>query len=175
MLDLLLSIPMISYLLIPAMSSYPTSLNIIFFYITWITLVMSSPPLKVEIVGTLAIRVLLYLVPSVLFFLFDVLLPSAAVVIKAQGAAGLPVNNKGKRCWKRALKVVAWAVFNLFLGILLQGLVEVLLTKVLRMKSSIRVVARLPLPWDVVKDLMLGFAGREVYLFTSNYLSIYLP
>ncbi|PGH34733.1 hypothetical protein GX50_02412 [[Emmonsia] crescens] len=175
MLDVLLSIPMISYLLIPAMSSYPTSLNLIFFYITWITLVLSSPPLRVEIVGTVAVRVLLYLLPSLLFFIFDMLLPSAAVVIKAQGAAGLPATRRGKRGGKRALKVAAWAVFNLSMGIVLQGLVEVVLTKMLRAKSAIRVVTRLPLPWDVAKDLALGFVGREVLQYVIHRYTLHSP
>ncbi|KLJ09283.1 hypothetical protein EMPG_15310 [Blastomyces silverae] len=175
MLDLLLSIPMLSYLLIPAMSSYHTSLNIIFFYITWITLVLSSPPLKVEIVGTCAVRVLLYLVPSALFFLFDMLFPSAAVVIKAQGTQGLPAAKKGKRCWKRALKVAGWAVFNLSMSIFLQGLVEAVLTKVLRVKSAIRVAARLPLPWDVLKDLALGLVGREALQYVIHRYILHSP
>ncbi|PGH01377.1 hypothetical protein GX51_05309 [Blastomyces parvus] len=175
MLDLLLSIPMLSYLLIPAMSSYHTSFNIIFFYVTWITLVLSSPPLKVEIVGTCATRILLYLVPSALFFLFDLLLPSAAVVIKAQAAQGLPVSKKGKRCWKRALKVAGWAVFNLFLGIFLQALVETVLTKVLRAKSAIKVAARLPLPWDIVKDLVFGLAGREALQYVIHRYILHSP
>ncbi|OJD10470.1 hypothetical protein ACJ73_09781 [Blastomyces percursus] len=175
MLDLLVSIPMLSYLLIPAISSYNTSLNIIFFYITWITLVLSSPPLKVEIVGTCAVRLLLYLVPSALFFLFDLLFPSAAVVIKAQAALGLPAVKKGKRCRKRALKVASWAVFNLFMSIFLQGLVEVVLTKVLKVKSAIRVAARLPLPWDVVKDLAFGLVGREALQYVIHRYILHSP
>ncbi|EGE78216.1 sterol desaturase [Blastomyces dermatitidis ATCC 18188] len=175
MLDLLLSIPVLSYLLIPAMSSYNTSLNIIFFYITWITLVLSSPPLKVEIVGTCAVRLLLYLVPSALFFLFNLLFPSAAGVIKAQGIQDLPAAKKGKRCWKRALKVAGWAVFNLLMSIFLQGLVEAVLTKVLRVKSAIRVAARLPLPWDVLKDLALGLVGREVLQYAIHRYILHSP
>ncbi|OJD19078.1 hypothetical protein AJ78_00951 [Emergomyces pasteurianus Ep9510] len=175
MLDVLLSIPMISYLLIPAMSSYPTSLNLIFFYITWITLVLSSPPLRVEIVGTVAVRFLLYLVPSMLFFLFDMLFPSAAVVIKAQGATGLPAAKWGKRSGKRALKVAAWTVFNLSMGVVLQAAVEVALTKMLRAKSAIRVVTRLPLPWDVLKDLALGFMGREVLQYVIHRYTLHSP
>ncbi|OAX78060.1 hypothetical protein ACJ72_07637 [Emergomyces africanus] len=166
---------MISYLLIPAMSSYPTSLNIIFFYITWITLVLSSPPLRVEIVGTVAVRFLLYLVPSLFFFLFDMLFPSAAVVLKAQGATGLPAAKWGKRSAKRALKVAAWTMFNLSMGVVLQAVVEVVLTKMLRARSAIRVATRLPLPWDILKDLALGFTGREVLQYVIHRYTLHSP
>ncbi|EEH17913.2 hypothetical protein PABG_00476 [Paracoccidioides brasiliensis Pb03] len=162
MLDALVSIPMISFLLVPALSSYTTSLNLIFFYVTWVTLVLSLPPLRVELVATAAVRVLLYLIPSFIFFLFDVLLPSAAVVIKKRGAAGLPAGKKGKRGGRREAKVAAWAIFNLAWSIAVQGLVEVVLTKVLRIKSAVKIVTSLPMPWDIVKDLVMGFVGREI-------------
>ncbi|PGH07731.1 hypothetical protein AJ79_06208 [Helicocarpus griseus UAMH5409] len=162
MLDTLLSLPLLSYLLIPAMSSYGTSLNLVFFYITWITLVLSLPPLKVELVGTAAVRFVFYLLPSFTFFLFDIIFPSTAIGIKAQGAAGLPTGKRGRRCGKREAKVVGWAVANLCLGIGVQGLVEVVLTRALGWRSALRIAARLPLPWEVVRGLLAGIVGREL-------------
>src|ERR1700761_9551213 len=53
MMDAIVGLPVLSFLLIPTMSSYSTSLNILFFYLTWSTLVLSHPPLKVEIIATL--------------------------------------------------------------------------------------------------------------------------
>lgn len=157
----LLSLPMLSFMLVPAMSSYGTSLNLLFFYITWTTLVLSHSPLKVEIIGTAAVRLLFYLVPSLLFFLFDVLVPSAAVILKTNGADGLPAGKK-KKSGKKEAKVAAWAISNLLLGILVQAAVEIALTKGLGMKSALKVSTRLPLPWGILKDLLRGLLGREV-------------
>ncbi|EAS31485.1 sterol desaturase family [Coccidioides immitis RS] len=157
----LFSIPMLSFLLVPAMSSYGTSLNLLFFYITWTTLVLSHSPLKVEIVGTIAVRLLFYLIPSLIFFLFDVLVPSAAVILKAHGSHGLP-SGKKRKSGKKEAKVAACAVFNLLLGLLVQASIEVCLTKGLKMKSAIKVSTRLPLPWEILTDLLRGLFGREL-------------
>lgn len=160
-MDALFSIPMLSFLLIPTMSSYGTSLNLLFFYLTWTTLVLSHPPLRVEIVGTAAVRLLFYFLPSILFFLFDTLAPSAAVVLKEHGKHGLPQGKK-KKAGKRELKVAAWSTLNLFLGIIAQGVLEYFLTKVLGMKSALKVSTRLPLPWGIAKDLLRALLIREV-------------
>lgn len=169
MLDAILSIPMLSFLLIPAMSSYSTSLNILFFYMTWATLVLSHPPIRVELVGTVAVRLAFYLFPSLLFFLFDIFMPSGAAVLKAQGHAGLPAGKRGKT-GRREAKVAAWSVFNLMLGIGVQGLVELGLTRVLGWKSALKVSTRLPMPWAIVMDLIRGLLGREVGFRVLIYL-----
>lgn len=163
----LFSVPMLSFLLIPTMSSYSTSLNMLFFYLTWTTLVLSHPPLRVEIVGIAAVRLIFFVLPSVLFFLLDTTIPSATAVIKVQGEDGLPGGRK-KKVGKKEIKVAAWAMFNVVLGIVAQGLIERFLTRVLGVKSALRVSTMLPLPWGIVKDLGRGFLGREV-----RYFSIY--
>jgi hypothetical protein len=40
-MDAAVSLPALSFLLIPTMTSYSTSLNLLFFYITWSTLYVS--------------------------------------------------------------------------------------------------------------------------------------
>lgn len=152
---------MLSFLLIPTVASYSTSFNLLFFYLTWTTLVWSHPPLRVEVFGILAVRLLFYLLPSLCFFLFDTLLPSAAVVLKEYGKDGLPQRKK-KKAGKAEAKVAAWSVFNLLSSIVLQGLVEYFLTKVLRRKSALRVSTQLPLPWGTVKDILWMLLAREV-------------
>jgi hypothetical protein len=172
-MDMFFSIPMLSFLLIPTMSSYGTSLNILFFYITWTTLVLSHPPLRVELVGTAAVRLIFFIVPSLLFFLFDTLLPSAAAVIKVQGEDGLPAGRKQKSGIKE-IKVAAWAISNVFLGIAAQGVLEYLLTNVFQVKSALKVSTTLPLPWGIAKDLVRGLLAREVRvtlpLFWTNVI-----
>ena len=169
MIDALLGLPVLSLLLVPTLASYGTSLNLIFFYMTWTTLVMSHDPLRVELFGTLAVRLVFYVVPSVLFFLFDILTPSAAVVVKAQGEMGLPCGSKRGKIRLRDIKVAGWALLNLALGFAAQAAIEELRTKALGWRSALRVSMKLPMPWDMVKELAMGLLVREVsvqpYLF----------
>lgn len=161
-MDAILSLPVLSIFLIPTLSSYSTSLNLVFFYITWSTLVLSHPPLRVEILGTLMVRLLFYLFPSLLFFLFDILTPSAAVVVKAQSDAGLPGGNRRGKIRLKELKVAGWGVLNLVLGVTMQAGVEVIRTQVFGQRSALKVSMTLPMPGEIVKDLVRGTLGREV-------------
>lgn len=163
MLDTIFSLPILSFLLIPTMSSYSTSLNILFFYLTWSTLVLSHPPLRVELVGTLAVRVIFFLVPSTVMFAFDALIPSAAAAMKAQGGAGLPIAMAKRKGEKRAVfKTVGWSLLNLLMSVAMQGIVEFVLTRIVGVRSALRVTTTLPMPWGIMTDLMWGLAGREV-------------
>lgn len=164
MMDALFSIPVLSLFLIPALSSYATSLNLIFFYMTWTTLVLSHPPLRVELFGTAAVRIVFFALPSLLFFLFDILTPSAAVVVKAQGESGLPGGKRRRNIRLKELKVAGWALFNLGLGVAAQAAIESLLVRGFGFRSALKVSMRLPLPWEMVKDMLLGLLGREVSL-----------
>lgn len=157
-MDALFSLPALSFLIIPTFSSYSTSLNLLFFYLTWSTLVLSHPPLKVEILGTLAVRVLFYVLPSTLFLFFDGVLPSAAAGLKAQGNVALPGNGEKGRWWRVALVSVA----NVLLELALQAGVEALFTEVLHIRSALKVTTTLPMPWGIAKDLVRGLLLREV-------------
>lgn len=161
-MDAIFSVPILSLFLVPALSSYTTSLNLIFFYMTWSTLVLSHPPLRVELFGTAAIRLLFYALPSLLFFLFDILTPSAAVVVKAQGESGLPGGKRQRNIRVKELKVAGWSLFNLCLGIAAQAAIESLLVRGLGVRSALKVSMRLPLPWEMFKDMFRGLLGREV-------------
>lgn len=166
----LFSLPIISLLLVPTMTSYATSLNFIFFYMTWSTLVLSHSPLRVELVSSAAVRVLFFVLPSILFFLFDILTPSAAVLVKAQGEAGLPSGRKKRNVRTRELKVVAWSLFNVLLGTILQAAVETLLVQGLAIRSAVKVSMRLPMPWEMGKGLILGLLIREVSIIPCEIL-----
>lgn len=129
---------------------------------TWSTLVLSHPPLRVELFATVIVRLMFYVAPSLLFFLFDILTPSAAVVVKAQGEAGLPSGSRrGKIRWKE-IKIAGWALVNLALGIAVQGGIEMIRTKVFELPSALKVSMKLPMPAEMVKDLIRGTLGREV-------------
>ncbi|KAG2415430.1 hypothetical protein HFD88_006621 [Aspergillus terreus] len=159
------SLPVLSLFLVPTISSYSTSLNLIFFYMTWTTLVLSHPPLRVELFGTAMVRLLFYLLPSLLFFLFDILTPSAAVVVKAQGEAGLPSGKKRGKIRLKELKVAGWAIANLALSIAAQAAIEEARTRLFGLRSALKVSMRLPLPWEIVKDMFCGLLGREILAY----------
>lgn len=160
----LLSSPALSFLLIPTFSSYSTSLNLLFFYVTWSTLILSNSPLKVEVLGTLAIRILFYLLPALGFLAFDGAASDLAVKIKEHGETALPMGkeqggSKG-RWWKVALVSTA----NVLLGVFIQSSVELVFTKVLRIRSALKISTSLPMPWAIAIDLIRGLFLREVGL-----------
>lgn len=129
---------------------------------------LSQPPLRVEVVGTLGVRVLFFLVPSLLFLLFDSIIPSLAVGLKTQGASALPTRTggvhgakkgKGKPKWYR---VLALSVLNTTLSIMLQVVVELLFTEVLGIRSALKITTTLPMPWSIAKDVVRSLVLREV-------------
>lgn len=169
----LLSLPYLSVLLIPTMTSYSTSLNLLFFYLTWSTLVLSHPPLRLEIVATLGVRMLFYVLPSTFFLLFDALLPSAAEGLKAMGSTALPLKNAKRERYIMVGKTVLWSLGNLFLGVLLQVVIEVLLTRFLGMKSALKVTTSLPMPWGIFIDLLRGLVLREIFGYLLHRFTLH--
>jgi hypothetical protein len=153
------------------MTSYSTSLNLLFFYITWSTLVLSHPPLRVEIVGTLAIRTLFYTAPSLSFLLFDALLPSASASLKALGGTALPLplrNTYSRAHTLRLAKILAWSLLNTLLGLVLQCATELLFTRIFSIRSALRVTTTLPTPFAIAKDLLRGYVLREALAYTLH-------
>ena len=156
--------PTLSFLAIPVLTSYSTSLNLLFFYLTWSTLLFSHSALKVEFIGTLAVRCIFYLFPALFFLLFDALLPSIARAVKQHGEVGIATQQADGKRWRNIMGI---SVFNLGLGVALQMGVECVVTKVLMGKSVVRITTTLPFPWAIGKDLLKGYAAREVYDFVS--------
>lgn len=172
-MDALLSIPVASFLLIPAFSSYTTSLNILFFYLTWSTLILSNSPLKVEIIGTLAVRLIFYIIPSLAFLLFDSTLSNVAVGIKEHGDSALPLSRETRKRKSRWWIISLTSVGNVLLAITLQSGVELFLTEVLHIRSALKVTTSLPMPWELAKDLFRGLLMREVRLMNLMLISKY--
>ena len=172
-MDALFSLPFLSFLLIPTMTSYSTSLNLLFFYLTWSTLVLSHPPLRVEMVATIAVRILFSILPGTCFLLFDALLPGAAEGLKAMGSTGLPLKNAKRERSLMVGKTVLWSLGNLFLGVLLQAGVEVLLTRFLGVKSALKVTTSLPMPWGIFIDLLRGWLVREIFGYVLHRYALH--
>jgi hypothetical protein len=130
--------------------------------------VLSQDPLTVEVVGTLGVRTLFFLVPSILFLVFDSIIPSLAVGIKTQGAPALPTRTGGIRGARRRGSrpkwyiVISLSIFNICLGVAVQAATELLLTWVLNIRSALKVTTTLPMPWSIAKDVLRGLLLREV-------------
>ena len=88
-----MSLPIASYFFSTSLTSWSTSLNLLFFYMTWSTLVLSHSPLKIELIATTALRIVFWLVPSLFFLLVDTLLPSLSESIKHNGPNSLPPRD----------------------------------------------------------------------------------
>ncbi|KFY22964.1 hypothetical protein V491_02678 [Pseudogymnoascus sp. VKM F-3775] len=135
---------------------------------TWSTLVFTQSQLRVEVIGTLAVRALFFIVPSALFLLFDTIIPSLAVYLKIQGASALPTRTGGVRGAKKSKGTPPWwqvigvSLFNILLSVGIQVLVELLFTEVLHMRSAMKITTRLPMPWSIAKDVLRGLVIREV-------------
>ncbi|KAK4169865.1 hypothetical protein QBC43DRAFT_306781 [Cladorrhinum sp. PSN259] len=155
-MDLLLSLPVASYFWSTSLTSWSTSLNLLFFYMTWSTLVLSHSPVKIEIVGTTAIRLGLWLLPSIAFLLFDTLLPSLSEAVKYSRRQSLPPRDA-----KAISKLIGLALFNLGLETALEGFLSYSLAFLIG-SPVFRTTTTLPLPWQMIKHIGILFAGREV-------------
>lgn len=159
MMDILLSLPILSFFFSSATTSYSTSLNILFFYMTWSTLVLSHGPLKIQIIGTLALRLLFFVIPSLFFLLFDILLPSLAVSIKHGGSGALPPRDP------RALaKVLLLALINIVLETAIETGASLGLTTLLG-HTPFKTSTTLPLPFAIIKQLGWLYVSREVLAY----------
>lgn len=162
----LIPLPIASLLAIPMLSSWSTSLNLIFLSLAWTTLAATYSPLQLELFGPFALRLALYIIPSLFFLVFDTGVPSLAVEFKAQGKWGIATNQKGGKAKLR--RVVAWSVANVLLCVVLQAAIEFLVTDVLRMKSLLMIkgsrwgLNHLPNPWAMVKHALVGVLSRNV-------------
>lgn len=162
-LDTILSLPFLSIFIVPSLLSnfsWGTSLNLLFFYITWATVVFSHQPLHIELFGALAVRTVFYIFPCTLFLLLDLLLPSLSASIKAQGRRALPYAATRSQTNARLAAYVGVCLFNILLGISLQTGIEYLLTHPLSLRSALRITTTLPMPVSLAKDLTRAYLVR---------------
>jgi hypothetical protein len=142
-----------------------SSLNLLFFYSTWAMLVLSLPPLRVELLGSFAIRFVFYWIPTILFTAFDGLMP------------GLSSNLKIRRGRQIAGRDLFWVATNGLLnqGIAtaIQGVIHFTYAHLLTRKTPVFDIGMiLPLPWHIGKEILLIFAVRELATFTDIFSTI---
>jgi len=162
-----LPLPLLSFLALPVFGGTSTSFSLVFVYLTWSSLVFAHDPLSLEIYGTLAVRVLFFLLPSIAFLAFDCLTPSLSKNVKAYGEKNLPSRVGSDRLVQSA----SVAVFNVLLSVALQAVSEVLFTEVFHVRSILKVTSFVPLPWSIAKDVVKGLALRGVlHYYIHRYL-----
>lgn len=162
-----LPLPLLSFLALPVFGGTSTSFSLLFVYLTWSSLVFAHDPLSLEIYGTLAVRVLFFLLPAIAFLGFDLTTPSLSKNVKAYGEKNLP-SRVGS---KRLPKIASVAIFNVLLSVALQAASEVLFTEVFHLKSILKVTSFVPLPWSIAKDVLKGLALRGVlHYYIHRYL-----
>lgn len=164
-----LPLPILSLVAVPLFGGSSTQLSLVFFYLTWSTLLLSHDPLALEFYGTLWVRMLFFLIPALLFLSFDCLLPQLSKNLKARGARHLP-NQLGRN---RILEIVGVALGNVLLGVVLQVFLEWVWTGVFQYRSLIKIsrIPTMPLPWSVAMDLAKGFAIRGAsHYYIHRYL-----
>ncbi|KAK4694406.1 hypothetical protein P7C71_g3174, partial [Lecanoromycetidae sp. Uapishka_2] len=167
------SIPALSLLVIPAFSSYGTSINLLFFYMTWAILIRSNDPIRVEFLGTLGVRILFYILPSLGFLLFDSATPNLSINMKEHEEIALPMSEENGGRKGRWWKVTLISIGNVLLGVALQLGIELLFTQALQLPSLLKVSTVVPLPWGIAKDLLLGLVLREVLTYFLHRFALH--
>ncbi|MBE7180019.1 MAG: hypothetical protein INR71_02230, partial [Terriglobus roseus] len=167
----LIPLPVISLVALPWFTNFSTSLNLLFFYMTWSILVLSYPSTQVEIIGTILFRAIFFLLPATFFLALDLLLPSLSRNLKATGDDALPGALGGRRL----ARIVGWSVFNLLLGVGLHAAIELVLIKAFRHKSLIKVTTTIPFPWSIFVDVLWAIGVRGVRTFLRSPAPSVLP
>ncbi|KAK3720381.1 hypothetical protein LTR37_003792 [Vermiconidia calcicola] len=157
-------LPFLSFLALPFFSGTSTTISLVFFYLTWSAFVLSHNQLTVELEGTLAVRLLCFVLPALGFLGFDCALPSLSKGIKDRGSVQSPLLL-GRR---KLLEVIGISLLNVGLGIALQAIFELGFTEILHLRSILKVTTIVPLPWTIFKDVAKGFVIRGVLVYTIN-------
>ena len=169
-LNYLLSVPLVSYFLLPTTTTgWSTYLNLLFFSLAWTSLVWTQPPLAVEFLSILLTRIFCFVLPSALFLGFDLSVPTAARSLKARDGA-LPFEAAGesrpaKSQTERLARIVGLALFNTVLGVLLQTGIDFLFTDLLHLRSVLKISSRLPTPWTLVLEIVKALISRGVLMY----------
>ncbi|KAF4547508.1 Fatty acid hydroxylase-like protein 1 [Elsinoe fawcettii] len=168
----LLSLPMtvLSFLAIPFFGGTTTSINLVFFYLTWSALIWTHSPRVIEMYGSLAVKVLTFLLPSYALLAFDYFLPGAAASMKAGGKQQLPARLGQQRL----LHITGWATFNVILGIAIQLVLDWVF-KLTGLKSALRVTMSVPLPWTMAVELLKAFVIRGILHYVIHRFVLHAP
>ncbi|KAF1919724.1 hypothetical protein BDU57DRAFT_443550 [Ampelomyces quisqualis] len=163
------TVPLASLLAIPMLSSWSTSLNLVFLSLAWTTIAATYSPLQLEAFAPLFIRLTLYIFPSLVFLLFDIGIPSLSAEVKSQGQLGIATKQKGGK--KKMWTVAGWSLANVVLAIAIQAAIEFVVTDVLRMKSLLQIKgSNVTIPYSFVANY-----DHPACHILHRFLPLYLP
>jgi hypothetical protein len=135
-----------------------SSLNLMFFWMTWTTLIMTQPPLRVELLGSFAVRVLFYWIPTLLFTLFEVAMPGLSSDLKIRGGPAVVEKDK--------FRIALNGLMNQLIATGIQGVVQFIYARLLMHKKPVfNIGTTLPFPWQIAKEIILILAVRELVTY----------
>jgi len=145
-----------------------SSLNVLFFYLTWTTLIMSLPPLHIELVGSFAIRVIFYWIPTLLFTAFDNIMPQLSSDLRIRHGT-LPSGRD--QFW-----IGINGLTNQLIATAIQGLIQFAYAKLLMYKTPVfDIGTTLPMPWTLLTEVLLIFTVREILMYTLHRFVLHNP
>lgn len=159
------------------------SLNLFFFWMTWTTLILSHPPLRVQIFTVLFTRILFFFIPALIFTCFDWVLPKLAgkhEFVQSKGAKTFKVPiGRGKtkelrfsNINKDTVFAIMMTLLNFLLGVAVQAGIEYIATDIFKKDRPLKVTSTLPMPWSMGKSIFYAMLLREVcFLKPKNSLS----
>ncbi|KAF2395553.1 hypothetical protein EJ06DRAFT_525360 [Trichodelitschia bisporula] len=155
-----------SLFLLPSLpSTVPTSLNLLLFTFTWYTLILTHPPLHVELLASAFSRITFFLIPSLLSLVIDTVAPPLAEQAKALGPRALPLNAAGSVA--ALARVAAWTLGNALFGLTVQAGIETGLEKT-GLRTALNVGKTLPLPWDLARGVVWLLFIRSICQYTIH-------
>jgi len=110
------------------------------------------------------VRTIFFLLPALAFLAFDCAAPNVSKGIKAKGEKHLPSQLSRNKL----VEVAAVATLNVLLSVALQGGLELFATKVLHLRSLLKVTAAVPLPWSTAKDVLRGLLLRGTLRYIAH-------
>jgi hypothetical protein len=105
-----------------------------------------------------------FLAPTLLFLAADNAVPSLTKSLKLQGIRSLGAE-RGLAKAKTNASTLLYAIGNIGLGIGIQGVVEYVLVELLHWKSALKISTTLPMPGELVWDMLRAFIAREIMVY----------
>src|SRR5579862_831949 len=138
-----------------------SSLNLVAFYLIWSTLILSQPPLRVELLGSFAIRIIFYWIPTLIFTVFDTLMPGLSGDLKTRKGKPIP--------WREKFWIAANGLLNQLIATAIQGVIQLGYAQLLMKKTPVfKTGATLPLPWNILSDILLLLSTREAITYVVH-------
>lgn len=119
----------------------------------------SHPALELHITGVLVVRAIFWFIPSLVFLLFDVGVPSLAESLKHGGRTSLPPRNA-----RKLGKTLGLALLNVVVLLAVEAAISMAYTLIFK-RHVFKMNTTLPMPWTVFKHCCFILPSREFLNF----------